>query len=98
MCWYVVAGMSAGDVQLSMQTAMLQCIGKRVKEVIKVDMTARLKQLGLFDLFPGEVCAEHCRHQPDIFIHGSMLVCAGLARINSGERFGGAAAGQGQIG
>ena len=90
--------MSAEEVKLGMQTMMLQYVGKQVKEVVKVDMTGRIRQLGLYDLLPDEVCAEHSRHQPDLSIHGSMLVCAGLARINSGERFGGAAAGQGQIG
>ena len=58
--------MSAGEVQLGMQTMMLQCMGKQVKEVIKVDMTGRLRQLGLFDLLPDEVCGEHSRHQPDL--------------------------------
>ena len=49
--------LDAQAVQLQMQTAMLKCIGKNVKEVVKVDMCDRMKALGLFDLFPNTVRA-----------------------------------------
>ena len=50
--------LDAQAVQLQMQTAMLKCIGKNVKEVVKVDMCDRMNALGLFDLFPNTVRVE----------------------------------------
>ena len=45
-------------IALKVQTAMLNAVGKSVREVVKVDMPARMKELGLFDVFPSDVWPE----------------------------------------